>query len=458
MIAMKIFNFFLFNIFGPLKNRDRHHFSIWLSAGKMVSVPIFCFVFYFLCFLAGLLYNKLMLKLFRKKIVMKVILWGLVIIIVPAFVMWGGASTSRSKDKGPSYVGIVNGKKISFEDLYNAMSGVRSQIVLNYFNQPKVLDTILADKALMAKLGWDRIIMLAEAKSMKITVGDKEVVEAIRSHPLFVRDGTFDERLYGYILRNSMGLEPRTFEETVRGNIEIQKAGEYLIRDLKLSDEDIANEYKLEFAKIKISYIMLEPKNFINEIVVDDNTAQDFYEKNKSDFMIKSNLKGALPDRQATFEQAKPSIVARLKEVEAAKTLKEKSYEVHKQLLERMEKNGETFEKAAPKMGMETKETDFFSITDNVEAIGNMYAVANAASKLKEFELSVPTETDKGYLIFEIVNKKAGDEEAFKKDKEEYSKKVRGRRMNIAMEGWLKTLEEKAQLAIKLEDMEKELR
>jgi hypothetical protein len=32
---------------------------------------------------------------------------------------------------------------------------------------------------------------------------------------------------------------------------------------------------------------------------------------------------------------------------------------------------------------------------------------------------------------------------------------VRARRENTAMEGWLKTLEEKAKLAIKLDDMEK---
>ena len=399
-----------------------------------------------------------MLKLFRKKIVMKAILWGLVVIIVPAFVLWGGASMSRPKDKGPGYVGIVNGKKVSFEDLYNAMSGVRSQVVLNYFNQPKVLDAILSNKGLMAKLGWDRIIMLDEAKNIKIAAGDREVVDEIRSHPLFARDGSFDERLYGYILRNSIGLEPRVFEETVRGNIAMRKVGSYLTRDLRLSDEDIANEYKIEFEKIKISYIMLEPKNFMNGIVIDDNAVKDLYEKNKNGFVIKSNLKGALPDRQATFEQAKPSIVDYLKEAEAVRTLKEKSLEAHKRLLEIMEKKGETFEKAVSNLGLEAKETDFFSITDNVEPIGNMYTVAGAASKLKEFELSPPVETAKGYLIFMVVNKKAADEEAFKKDKEEYSKKVRARRENIAMEGWLKTLEEKAQLAIKLEDIEKELR
>jgi peptidyl-prolyl cis-trans isomerase D len=366
-----------------------------------------------------------MLKYFRKKIVMKVILWGLVIIVVPAFVLWGGAGTSRDKNKGPDYVGTVDGKKVSFEDLYNAMTGVRSQVVLNYFNQPKVLEAILTNKGLMAKLGWDRIIMLSEAKNMKIAATDREVVAEIQSHPLFSREGSFDERLYGYILSNSMGLEPRTFEEAVRGNIMMRKVGAYLTRDLKLSDEEIASDYRIEFGKIKISYILLEPKTFMDEITIDDNAVKELYEKNKSGFMIKSNLKGALPDREATFEQAKQSIVNYLKEAEAARTLKEKSGEAHKQLLEIMEKKGQTFEKAVSGMGLEAKETDFFSITDNLEPVGNMYTVAAEATKLKEFELSPPVETDKGYLVFMVVDRKAADEEAFKKDKEEYAKSAR---------------------------------
>ena len=236
----------------------------------------------------------------------------------------------------------------------------------------------------------------------------------------------------------------------------MRKLSNSLTKDIKLSDQEIADDYNMEFKRIKLYYVMLEPKHFTNGIFISDDAAKDLYEKNEGSFTVKSKLKGALPDRLATFEEAKPEIIAYLKAAEATKTIKEKSGEVHKQILERMEKNNETFEKAVAKMGLEGKETDFFSITDNVEALGNMYAVAEAASKLKEFELSEPTDTGKGYLIFEIVDQKAADEEAFKKDKEEYSKKARARRVNIFMEGWLKKLEEKAKLAINLEDADKD--
>ena len=344
-----------------------------------------------------------MLKLFRKKIVMKIILWGLVIIIVPAFVMWGGASSSRSKDKGPDCVGFVDNRKVSFDEFNNAFSGVRGQIVLNYFNQPKVLEALLSNKPIMAKLAWDRILMTEEVKKAGIKISDKEVIMALRSHPLFLRNGVFDERFYAYILRNNMGLEPRAFEEMVRENLSLQRLSISLTKDIKLQDDEILSEYKKEFQRIKISYILLDAKDYPGG-------------------------------------------------VEAKKMLKEKADEIYKKLLDRMTKKGVTFGKAAARMDLDLKDTDFFSKKGPVEAVGDAPVIVAASSGMKDLELSKPLEISKGYIIFEVTGRKDADEEAFVKDKEEFSKSMIEVRSNIIMEKWLKTLEEKAKLSIKLED------
>jgi len=136
-----------------------------------------------------------MLKLFRKKFVSRFILWGLLILILPAFVMWGSASMSRSKEKGPNYVGTVDNRKVSFDELYQALTGVRSQIILIYFNQPQVLKELLSNKPMLAKVAWDRILMLNKAKELHIKVPDKEVVASIRNHPIFIRNGAFEQAI-----------------------------------------------------------------------------------------------------------------------------------------------------------------------------------------------------------------------------------------------------------------------
>ncbi len=396
-----------------------------------------------------------MLKFFRKKVVMKAVLWGLIIIVVPAFVLWGGASMSRSKNKGPGYVGFVYNRKVSFDELSNALSGVRGQIILNYFNQPKVLDALLANKPILAKLAWDRILMMEEVKKAGIKISDKEVIEALRSHPLFIRNGIFDDRFYAYILKNNIGLEPRAFEEIVRNNISLQKLSASFTKNIKLSDDDILSEYKKEFVKIKISYILLEPKDYLDKVSIDENALKDFYDKNKGELIVKSNLKGAIPDRPATFEESKADIEKYLKGIEARKMLKEKSGEIYKELLERTGNKGETFGNAASKLGLNVKDTGFFSRKDPIEALSDAPIIVEASYGLKDLELSKPLEIGKGYIIFEVVGKKAVDEEAFAKEKEAYSKKVLEARSSLIMEKWLRELEEKAKLAIKLEDADK---
>jgi parvulin-like peptidyl-prolyl isomerase len=396
-----------------------------------------------------------MLKFFRKKIVMKVVLWGLIIIVVPAFVMWGGASMSRSKDKGPGYVGIVDNRKVSFGELSDALLGVRCQIILNYFNQPKALGVILSNKPVLMKLAWDRILMMEEVKKSGIKIPDKEVIYALRTHPLFLRNGVFDDGFYAYTLRNSIGLEPRVFEEIVRENMALQRLSIPFIKDIKISDDEILSEYRKDLSKIKISYILLEPKDYLDKVNLGEGAVKDFYDKNKSNLPVKFDPKSAMPERPATFEESKDFVEKYLKEIEARKMLKARSEEIYKELLEKTGNKGETLANAASKMGLSVKDTDFFSKKDPVEAIGDTPLIVETSYGLKDLELSKPLEIGKGYIIFEVVDKKAADEEAFAKEKEEYSKKVLEARLNPIMEKWLKGLEEKAKLAINLEDADK---
>ena len=396
-----------------------------------------------------------MLKLFRKKIVSKIILWGLLILILPAFVMWGSAGVSRSKDKGPDYAGIINDKKVSFDDLARALSGVRTQIILNYFNQPKVLEAVLSNKPVLAKLAWDRLLMLNEAKKMSIKVSDKEVIDAIRTHPLFIRDNVFDDRFYGYVLRNNLGLEPRVFEESVREDLMLRKLTLTFTKGLKIPDEDVRSEYNKELGKFKLAYVMIEPKDAAEEVTVDEKTAKDFYEKHKNDLVVKSTLKGALPDRTATFDEAREAIEKYIKESSATQSVKEKAEETYKKIDERMRDKNETFQKAASGRGLDVKETDFFSRNDKLGEIGDTALVADAAAALKEFQVSEPVNTTKGFIIFEVIDKKPADEEAFKKDKDEYVKKIQEKKASMLMQDWLKKIEDDNKPVIKLDEIDK---
>jgi peptidyl-prolyl cis-trans isomerase D len=397
-----------------------------------------------------------MLKIFRKKIVSKVILWGLLILILPAFVMWGSASMSRSKDKGPKNAGIINGKKISFEELYGAISGVRTQIILTYYNQPKVLELLLTNKPLIAKLAWDRLLLLSEAKRLGINAPDKDVISSIKTHPLFLKDGAFDDRFYAYMLSHNIGLEPRSFEEIVRENLKVQRLSSHLTKDLKVTDREAADEYKKEFVKLKISYILLEPKDVSDQVKLEKNAVKDFYDKHKSEMMIKTNSADpSSPKRMATLDESKETIEKYLKDTEIGKLLKAKSDEIYKSISDRVLFKKEAFEGAAAGLKLAAKNTDFFSKNDTVKDLSDVPVITDAGSGFKEGEIPRPLDISLGILIFQVKEKKAPDDEAFEKEKDEYLKKVRERRVDSFMEDYLKKMEEAAKPAVKFEDIEK---
>jgi peptidyl-prolyl cis-trans isomerase D len=365
---------------------------------------------------------------------------------------------SKSKDKGPKHVGLVDGKKVSFEGFYAALSGVRTQVIMNYFNQPKLLDQILNNRPLVAKIAWDRVLMLSDARKMRIKVSDKEVIAFLKNHPLFTRNGKFDEKFYAYVLRNNIGLEPRAFEEAVRENLIIQKLSATVAGDIKPKEEEVFDEYKKDFSKIKIAYVMLKPEDFAGEVKPDEAAIKDFYEKHKSELIIKSSLKGALPDRQATLEEAAPEIEKRLKIEGAAQMLKGKSDAAYDAITKRMSERSENFEKAAAQLKYAVKTADYFSRADKVDDLGDAYTVAVIAvtgAGMKPLEVSKPVGATKGFFIFEVLDKKDPDAEAFKKERDAYAEKVRQKKVDAIMEDRLRKLEGEAKLEVNLEEIDK---
>jgi len=227
-----------------------------------------------------------MLRFFRKKSFAKAVFWGLVIIIVPAFVLWGTGSLSRSKKEGPNYVGIVLGKKVSFEEFSKHIAGTRCQVYLSYWNQPEILARVFGDRAFVAQFAWQRLIFLKEAEVNRIAVSDDDVIAFIRAHPIFSRNGAFNRELYEYILRNNFGLSARSFEEFARDYIKIIKLERLITRDVRVDDSEILAEYRKENEKVRLRYVLIEDAAFSQEITVDDAAIAERYRQDPERYTV----------------------------------------------------------------------------------------------------------------------------------------------------------------------------
>ncbi len=337
-----------------------------------------------------------MLKILRHKSVSKIVLWGILILVLPAFVIWGAGSMTKAKQDGPKFVGTIHGKNVSFDDFSKAVTGVRCQILLNYFNNQKVLGELLKNQPLIGKIAWDRLIMMNEAKRLKVKAKNDEVVAYIRSHPLFLRNGKFDEKLYAYILRNNLGLDARAFEEIVRENMAMQKMNESLTKDITVSDDELGAYYRAENSKFKVSYVLLTEGE---------------------------DLSGA--------------------------------DELYKKISDAITGDNKDFELACAEAGLKLQETPLFSKTDYIEGLGEALPVAAEAAGMKTGGVSSPVMTRKGVIIFRLTDEEGFDQAKFEEEKPEYSKRVLEMKKNIALEGWLRSLEQANVLNIDLDEFEK---
>ena len=180
----------------------------------------------------------MLLKFFRKKKNMKRIIWGLAILIIPAFVIWGAGSSNKKGEKGPNYAGKVFGKKIPFDEYVNMWRVTRDNAIRSFGANIPV--------EFIDQLTWNRIILLKEAERENIAVKNDEVVERIMSFPIFQRNGSFDKKLY----KSALKQNARGFEEKIRDDIRITKLREKATSGITITDIEVEDEYKSEVSSI----------------------------------------------------------------------------------------------------------------------------------------------------------------------------------------------------------------
>lgn len=396
-----------------------------------------------------------MLKILRNKNISRVIFWFLVILILPAFVLWGTGSPGRGG--GPTYVGKIDNKKVSFEDFHAAVVGVRAQIILNYFDNQKMLDAFLKNRSFLGRLAWDRLILQSEARKNNITVSNADVIAYItKTNPIFTRDGRFDEQVYEYILRNNMGLEPRSFEEIVRQNLAIQRLNDSIAQGITVTDREAMETYKKDNQKFKVAYISFPAADFAAGIKVTEAEAKDYYEKHRNELVIPvkdSSDKETM--RAASFDDAKGDIVKYLAEAGGHTIAAQRAGDARGKIAELMAK-GIAFNDAAAQLGLQAPvETVFFSKTDYLEGIGEGERLAAEAAKLAKDGLSAAVETRKGAVIFTLVDTQPLDQEKFEKEKADYAGKALDEKKTKFREDWLRKLEAQTTLNINIDEYQK---
>ncbi|MBU4467166.1 MAG: SurA N-terminal domain-containing protein, partial [Candidatus Omnitrophica bacterium] len=112
-----------------------------------------------------------MLRILRNKKTAKKIWIGLAIIIIPAFTLWGFGE-SKNDRQDTSSAGKIFGRNVSNLEFRNSLTAVRTKAIMQFGDKLPEIEKYLNFES----QAWGRLILLAEAKTRRINVKDKEVV------------------------------------------------------------------------------------------------------------------------------------------------------------------------------------------------------------------------------------------------------------------------------------------
>lgn len=336
-----------------------------------------------------------MAKQLKKKRAAKIIIWILAIM----FVSWGaGSSAVRSRRKGPTYVGKIYGRKISFEKFAESYEACYHNLFFSSGGNTDLLKQ-MQESVDINRMAWNRLIVLEEARSQRIKATDEEVIRAIASAPMFNRGGAFDKALYKNIIRNTLRTTPKEFEEETRKSLIIAKLRNRAVEGITVTEGEVLEEYKQRNEKIRISFALIDPEDFKKDITLSAEELKVFYEENAENFRKGDEVS----IRYAYIEEDRVDLVRKATE------------EVNQ---------NKGFIEIAKDNKLEVAETPFFGRNEEIPNIGWSYEVINAAFKMQKGMTSFPIYTKEGYYVINIKEKRTGHLPRFEEAKTEINKRL----------------------------------
>ena len=182
-----------------------------------------------------------------------------IIVLVFVFTFWGTGSNKMGRSDA-AYAATVNGREIpiaNFERDYRQKQDQRRA-------QTKgMLPADLDDKYLTQQVMDDLIeeeLLLQYADDAGIYVSPEELSATIKDMPYFK-----DEKTQAFIGREKYiaflkdrGMEPGEFETDVRRGQRLKKTRDFIESAIKVSPEEVRDEFKLRGEKVNLSYVRID--------------------------------------------------------------------------------------------------------------------------------------------------------------------------------------------------------
>jgi hypothetical protein len=152
----------------------------------------------------------------------------------------------------------------------------------------RALETTPEIDEVIRRSAWQRLATLKKAEQMEITATPEQVVEMIKSQPVFMNreTGAYDANAFnafvgGFLPR--FGMNAKSFEVMMAENVIISKASSAQAQGALVTDEEVKKAFHLYNDKVTVKYAAL-PRSLADNADVSEEDAKAYFEKNQEEF------------------------------------------------------------------------------------------------------------------------------------------------------------------------------
>ena len=218
----------------------------------------------------------------------KAILWLIIFAFVGTiFYSWGMGGASNS---GGGVIATVQGDKIfqgEYDRTFNNLVDFYRQQFKNQFSDEMIKKLDLKNQALEALI--QKKLLLQEAEKQNLRVSDTELISHIQGLQVFQSEKKFSEKSYRNYLQFQR-VTPGEFEDNQRENLILTKLEKLFGTSSKVSQSEIQEAFRNEEEKSKLDYVRFNDDHFEADKVFSDQELNNFFQANKKQFEIPSQI------------------------------------------------------------------------------------------------------------------------------------------------------------------------
>ncbi len=218
-----------------------------------------------------------MLEYLRKR-AQSLVIQAIVVIIALVFIFWGVGTNLMNKQEAAI---VVDNEEISFQQFQQAYDQAYARLAQQFGGTvPKGLAENLNIKQQVISQLTQEALLRQGGQEMGLMVSGSEIQNEIEQMVQFQENGRFDIERYQTILASNR-LSPEKYEQSLKyellGNKTIANISSF---SQVATDYEIEELYALEKETVSVSYAVLDPDSYVDEITVTDEDLAAWYAAN----------------------------------------------------------------------------------------------------------------------------------------------------------------------------------